>query len=432
MRGLLLGTTVAVALIVGALAAGPAHAEGPDTSRAFAELVFAGAPLAAQSAAAPASAHTTQASDTSPALPSSIASPPAAPPAAVSASESVPGPGPGPQIEPNELPDIPNPLDWFNNLDPRKWAGDILNAVLTMIGEALLEAIRGFVDWALGFGDSSLNFVTRTPAEGTYGSPTVQSLWDFSRALVNVALAVIVMWGGFNVMIKEHTRSPYHEVMELLPRVILGALAANLTLEFARFLIDANNAFSAAVGQVGLPGYDQATPAQEGIALIFTALAYGIVAILLVFQMLMRLALIDMLIVLAPVMALLWVLPQTQGWARWWADLFPIIVFQQAIQMMVLRLGSALMVELTPGSLSNALLTLLLGIAVCWLTLKVPSILRSRGSAAGLGNVVTLVVAARALGALGAAGRGGGSGAAAGSGAGGGARPAPSAAAARA
>ena len=36
---------------------------------------------------------------------------------------------------------------------------------------------------------------------------------------------------------------------------------------------------------------------------------------------------------------------------------------------MALRLGSSLMVELTPGSVSDALLTLLLGIAVCWMTL---------------------------------------------------------------
>jgi len=426
MRGLFVGSTVVAILIAGVLAVTPVHAQDPDTSdrQALAELVFAGAPLATQPVTATSSAADAAASSTGSSLPASIGSPPAVAPAAVSPSVSVPGPLTAPQVEQVDLPDIPNPLDWFENLDPRKWAGDILNAVLTTIGQALLEAIRGFVDWAMGLGDSSLNFVTRTPAEGTYASPTVRSLWDFSRALVNVALAVIVMWGGFNVMVKEHTRSPYHEAMELLPRVILAALAANLTLEFARFLIDANNAFSAAVGQVGLPGYDQATPTQEGIALIFTALAYGMVAILLVFQMLMRLALIDMLIVLAPVMALLWVLPQTQSWARWWADLFPITVFQQAIQMMVLRLGSALMVELTPGSLSNALLTLLLGIAVCWLTLKVPSILRSRMSAAGLGNVVTLVVASRFLGALGAAGRGGGS-AGAGAAAGGGSQPMP-------
>jgi hypothetical protein len=84
---------------------------------------------------------------------------------------------------------------------------------------------------------------------------------------------------------------------------------------------------------------------------------------------------------------------------------------------MVLRLGSALMVELTPGSLSNALLTLLLGIAVCWLTLKVPAILRGQIHHAGLSSVVSLVLVTRMVGALAAGGRGGAAGATAGRGA---------------
>jgi hypothetical protein len=337
---------------------------------------------------------------------------------------------------PNPTDLIPNPLDWLpGSLNPVNWARDIVNAVFTLIGQAMLEAIRGFVDWALGLDGSSLNFVTRTPAEGTYDSPTVRSLYDFSRAIVNVALAVIVMWGGFNVIIKEHTRSPYHEAMELLPRVILAALAANLTIEFARMLIDINNALAAGVGGVGLPGYDQATPQQEGLALIFTAVAYGIVALLLVFQMLMRLALLAMLIVLGPFASLLWVLPQTQQWTRWWTDMFVITVFQQAVQIMVLALGTALMVELTPGSVSNALLTMLLGLAVCWLTLKVPSLLRSARSQAGITNVLTFAMATHALGAMTGAGRAGAAGggaAAGGSGGAGGNGAAPRPAAGRA
>ena len=357
------------------------------------------------------------------------------------APQQVPPGQPGPEGQPPPdtlvdlpIPDptdwIPNPLDWLpGGLNPVNWAKDIVNAVFTLIGQAMLEAIRGFVDWALGMGGSSLNFVTRTPAEGTYDSPTVRSLYDFSRAIVNVALAVVVMWGGFNVIIKEHTRSPYHEAMELLPRVILAALAANLTIEFARMLIDINNALAAGVGDVGLPGYDQATPSQEGLALIFTAVAYGIVAVLLVFQMLMRLALLAMLIVLGPIAALLWVLPQTQQWTRWWTDLFVITVFQQAVQVMVLALGTALMVELTPGSVSNALLTMLLGLAVCWLTLKVPSLLRSARSQAGITNVLTFAMATHALGAMAGAGRAGAAagGAGAGGAAGGGAAPRPAA-----
>ena len=360
------------------------------------------------------------------------------------AAQQVPPGQPGPEGQPPPdtlgdlpLPDptdlIPNPLDWLpGGLNPVNWAKDIVNAVFTLIGQAMLEAIRGFVDWALGMGGSSLNFVTRTPAEGTYDSPTVRSLYDFSRAIVNAALAVVVMWGGFNVIIKEHTRSPYHEAMELLPRVILAALAANLTLEFARMLIDINNALAAGVGDVGLPGYDQATPSQEGLALIFTAVAYGIVAILLVFQMLMRLALLAMLIVLGPIAALLWVLPQTQQWTRWWTDLFVITVFQQAVQVMVLALGTALMVELTPGSVSNALLTMLLGLAVCWLTLKVPALLRSARSQAGITNVITFAMATHALGAMAGAARAGAAAGGAGAGSAGAGGAASRAAAGRA
>ena len=396
MRSLVLPTTVALACWL--LLAVPTHAQQEPSP--LAALVGVGAPLVAPALSTSAGGATSDpvvvaAASTNPSQPGATP--------ALSAGGVAPGiqPGASPAIE---LPGIPNPLDLLDALDPRKWAGDILDAVMVTIGGALIEAMRELVDWALGLGDSSLNFVTQTPAAGSYESATVRSLWDFSRAIVNVALAAIVMWGGFNVIVKQHIRSPYHEAMELLPRVILAALAANLTLELARVLIDLNNGFAAAVGQVGLPGYEQATTTQEGIAPIFMAITYGIVALLLVFQMLMRLALIDLLIVLAPVMMLLWVLPQTQGWTRWWTNLFPITIFQQAVQMVVLRLGAALMVELTPGSVSNALLTLLLGIAVCWLTLKVPSLLRGQVQHAGLSSVVNLVVLSRVGGSLAARG----------------------------
>ena len=310
------------------------------------------------------------------------------------------------QIPPIPVPDIPNPFDAFDRLDPRQLANDLLTALLTSLGEALLGAIRGVVDWALGLGDGSLNIITHTPPRGTYESPTVRGLWDFSRALANAALALVVMWGGFGVMVKEHTRTPYHDLMELLPRVVLGALGANLSLVFAALLIDANNAVAVGVGQVSLPGYDQATPTQEGLALVVIALVYGVVAVLLVLQMLMRLALIDLLIVLAPLAVLAWVLPQTQGWFRWWSSLLPTTVFQQVVQVLTLRLGASLMVELTPGSVDGALLTLFLGIAVCWLTLKVPALLRPGAHRAGLSSVVSLVLVSRVAGGLMAGGGG--------------------------
>ena len=351
VRGLLLA--VAGALVCWLLLAAPAHAEqAPDT---LAALNRVGAPLVG---AAPAG--------------SAGPSPVTRPVTAAATAPPVAQPDTAPAIG---LPDIPNPFDVMGGLDPREWAVAILDGVVSALGRELLGAMRGFIDWALGFGDSSLNFVTRTPGAGSYESPTVRSLWNFSRAIANAGLALVVMWGGFNVMVRQHIGSPYHGAMELLPRVILAALAVNLTLEFARVLIEVNNAFASAIGQVGLPGYEQANVAQEGIALVVVSIAYAVMALLLVFQMLMRLALLDVLIVLSPLMVLLWVLPQTQGWTRWWVHLFPITVFQQVVQLVVLRLGAALMVELVPGGAADALLTLLLGIAIAALTLPVPALL---------------------------------------------------------
>ena len=55
--------------------------------------------------------------------------------------------------------------------------------------------------------------------------------------------------------------------------------------------------------------------------------------------MLMRLALIDVLLVAAPLGLLCWVLPQTQGWARLWSSTFFTAVFTQFVQVLALKLG---------------------------------------------------------------------------------------------
>ena len=393
MRALTLATTAAVACWL--LLAAPAHAQ-PDPGP-LDELVRAGAPLVSPDGAPDAPAPAPSGSRTEP-LPRSS---PGAAPARLAGGGTDVAPPPAPAIG---LPDIPNPFSLGDALDPAAWARALVDALVTTVGGAIVGALLEFIDWALGLGGSSLNFVTRTPPQGSYESATVRGMWDLSRAIASLALAVIVMWGGFAVMLGRRAGSPYHGAMELLPRVALAALSAHLSLEFARVLIDLNNALCASVGDVGLPGYEHARTAQQGVAMVVLAIAYGVVALLLVLQMLMRLALLDLLIVLAPLMLLLWALPETQGWTRWWLRLFPLTVFQQAAQVAALRLGGSLMVELTPGSTSDALLTLMLGIAVCWLTLQVPSLLRGQVGHAGPGAVVTLLAAGRSAGSMAARG----------------------------
>jgi hypothetical protein len=89
-------------------------------------------------------------------------------------------------------------------------------------------------------------------------------------------------------------------------------------------------------------------------------------------------------VVVAPLAALLWILPQSQGWGRLWARLFVGTVFAQAVQVLTLRLGFSLTTGQSPLS-GAGLLRQLLGIAVLALVLKIPKLMG--GGTAG-GNVV--------------------------------------------
>ena len=274
--------------------------------------------------------------------------------------------------------------------DPAQWAQQALAAVLSAFFSGALTALLGILAWAQGLGGSAFNFITRTPPEGSYASSSVVTLWTWVVGVADAALALLVMWGGYLVMSRHALDLRAHSAMQILPRIALAALAANLSLAFATFFIDLGNALSDGVGQVALPGYATASAVQQDLATLILAVVYAVVGFLLVAQMLLRLALLDVLIVLAPLGFLCWALPTTQAWARLWASTFVATALVQFLQMLALRLGALLVNELTPGRLDSATLTLLVGIAALVLTFKLPGMLqnwalRSVGAASTMG-----------------------------------------------
>ena len=149
---------------------------------------------------------------------------------------------------------------------------------------------------------------------------------------------------------------------------------------------------------------------------------------LLVLQQAARLALLALLLAVAPLALLCWVLPQTQRWADLWSDVFARTVFVQFLQAAALKLGAALLASWAAGAgtpLPDAL-AILLGAGVLLLTLKLPRILRAP-LAGGLdfARSYGYRAGARLLDGGLAAGRGGGPGAAGRSAAGAVARAAP-------
>jgi hypothetical protein len=283
--------------------------------------------------------------------------------------------------------------------DPGKWATTMFNNALIGIGQKTTSDVGGFMGWLLGNG----NLISQTPPGLSYQTEAVQRLWGTMRIVANAGLAVVTVWGGVNLMIHPHIRAPYHGALELIPRVLLSGILVNTSLDWGHFVIDLNNALCQALGSTSMPAWDSVLQPGAGAVLmnVIAMVIYLLMGLLLLGQMLMRLALLDALLVIAPLALLCWVLPQTYSWARLWFSTFFGTVFVQSIQVLVLQLGAALIQRL-PSLLPSLgsdpvengrvwLVTLLLGVAVLQLARKIPRLMpgypAGNGGGGALGSV---------------------------------------------
>src|SRR5438132_1802843 len=291
------------------------------------------------------------------------------------------------QVLPPAASQTPGLGDLF--ADPGNWLADMFNNALAIIGQKTTVDMVGFMDWLMGSG----NIISQTPAELSYDNAAVKSLWTPMRAVGFSALAAITVCGGVNIMVHPHIRAPYHGALELVPRVLLCGIMLNFSLQWGHVVIDLNNELcrffgGAVVGGSSIPGWERLNQPPEGGTVLLNFIAmiiYLVMGLLLTSQMLMRLALVDVLLVIAPLALACWVLPQTYSWARLWFSTFFGTVFVQSIQVLVLQLGAALIERLPtllpafgPDPVEKGrvwLVTLLLGVAVLQLARKVPRLM---------------------------------------------------------
>ena len=267
------------------------------------------------------------------------------------------------------------------SLDPKQWVIDALGAAFSWIVSGITSALTDLLKQAL-----NLDILVFTPPGDTYQNGGVLTFWRTLVAVADGALALIVCWAGYNSIVRHATGARYHDAMQVIPRVALAGLAINLSLLLTQTLIDLNNAlcgvvsdpFARILGLLALNGSN----ATAGVAFFILFLAFGIVGLLLVVQMVVRLAMLDVLIVTAPLGLVCWVLPQTQPWAQLWTRAFISTVFVQFLQVLALTLGGALIAFFPSDGLFAALMDLIIGLATLYLTLKIPSFLRSLGGPA--------------------------------------------------
>ena len=259
----------------------------------------------------------------------------------------------------------------------------LLNQAAQWVASAVISVVQPLID---KIDQNSLNFITQTPPEGTYQNATVMQFTQWSISVVNVAVAVFIVIAGYNIMIARQIGASSYGIMEFLPRIALAVLSANFSLFFIRFFIDLENALCLGVTDLfgltfltnTITGLFQGNLVGAGLLVFALAIVLGVMNLLLAGQLLLRLALLVLLIVLAPLAMLCWGLPQTQGYARLWTSTFAATVFVQFFQVSVLALGGMLISYASTAhllSLDSTVLSLLISVAVIYLVLRIPGML---------------------------------------------------------
>jgi hypothetical protein len=293
-----------------------------------------------------------------------------------------------------------NPLDvtcWLQNA--AQWvAQQLMNALQPVIGAIM---------------NSPLNILTQTPPADTYQNPTVLTWSHGFLAVVDLALASLIVIGGYNIVVGRHLGLPHAELAEFLPRLLLAFGAAHFSLYFLGLFIDLENALcGVALNLAGtsmlttiITALFQGNLLGEGLLVWMLALVLGVMAILLGAQMAVRLALLWVLLVLAGPGLACFALPQTMGFGRMWLSLTASTVMVQFFQVVTLALGGTLLTSLGASNIfgvSGTLATLLVCVALLSLVLRIPGIVHrfalrpmldaSRATAGAVGGAAGLVV----------------------------------------
>ena len=203
---------------------------------------------------------------------------------------------------------------------------------------------------------------------------------------------------GLSFIVSEHLGRQQAGWREMVPRLVLGLVAAASSLWWCALVLDVADAVSGfiAVSLNVTPGDLLRAPLDTfltavnagsvGMAqlLALLYLVYGFFVLYVIVQMVLRLALIDILLALAPIALGLWILPHTAGWGRHWLRLFMTTVFQQAVQLIALALGLGFLNEFSSVAafepVQDLIWKLLMSLAFVYMATRVPSMMGNSGT----------------------------------------------------
>jgi hypothetical protein len=264
---------------------------------------------------------------------------------------------------------------------------------ITDLSACVNEGFSSFVNLLVG---ESLNWALRMLGSTLLSTPTLDQLprigeiWEQSRLFVVATYSLLVLLAGILVMSHQSIQTRY-SIREIAPRLVVGFLAANLSLLLGDQAIRFANATSMAVlGERLDPQSSGKAVTELFVALVSRSLVDGglfagllslVLTILLIGLLVgyvVRVGLTAILLAGAPLALMCHGLPQLEGVAHWfWRSGAGVLGIQvgQSLALIV-----ALKVFLEPGGFTffgtpttDGIVNLIVLIALVWILVKIPT-----------------------------------------------------------
>src|SRR6266542_2764809 len=293
---------------------------------------------------------------------------------------------------------LPNPLDGLTSVLSPDNLGRLVQDTAAYL---VKQIVNGLHDLLITLTQGDDNVITHTPPGMTYQQQGVIQRHDALLVAMDWGFAAALVVTGILVILGPSSPLSYPAAGEIVPRVIIGFIAAHSSLQWGGWLIELSNALCTAVAPADPFPLTSTADLGSAFALLGLALLYGFMALFLGLFMFARVQLIAVLLIVAPLAVVVWVLPgRPRQWGELWIDLFFSNLFVQFLQVLTLNFGVGLLQ--TAGGDRVGFMQFLGGAASLLLVFRIPALV-SAGVGGGATSFLGLIAVFRGFQHLGLA-----------------------------
>ncbi len=266
-------------------------------------------------------------------------------------------------------------LSPLNSVKPSDGLTQVLiDAVSAFMQNIVESATKPIVDGILGY-------LATTPS--LLSNQVVVNFWMVSLGIVDSLFVVVAALLGLQVMSADTFGFEEIELKQVLPRLGLFFLGANVSLFLADYVIVTCNALVLAVLNstgglshswiINAINIDALASGTAPLITLIFLIIFLIVAIVLLFMYITRLIFISLGAVLSPFIFLLWTIPKFSDFAEIAAKSYIVAVFMVFVHVVVIQLAASFLA--LPDQSNNSLISIAVAIGLFLTLLKVPTLL---------------------------------------------------------